>query len=456
MKILSLIKKRIFLLNITLLLVVLLIFNYTSVKAASHDDVPKIQIVTLEHTPFIEGENNSLIIVCENYAGDIQYQLFHNCDAPDESSWDLFDNSNLINGWTNPVPANSPIILDISSLNLQSKKYNLTLKIKRTGLKGKYESKYGNYDVVYPFQITVHKNEELNRTNNIETLKSDYTNNDKLLVNENDNHKNLLYKLHLYSFNEDKWYSNLTDYVNKITYCLSNLSPGKYIVNIWYKSKDSNSTYDGIITKLINLKDNSCSKQLDEINVNNNNSNNAPPEETITEKVAEKNPRTQSEIQKNLYEYLMDENNLESVKNTSLKLNNGSEDNSCVYFTSEALRRLNVDIARTVYNTGSLVNDKYRKVSLTKTLLKKGWKYSCDFKNLLPGDICFTTPYGGGEGKPTHSYIFMGWVDENSTKYAYVCDNQTTDYGINYHIRNIDFATEDKEAFYYFMYKPLD
>ena len=49
----------------------------------------------------------------------------------------------------------------------------------------------------------------------------------------------------------------------------------------------------------------------------------------------------------------------------------------------------------------------------------------------------------------------MGWVVENSFDYAYVCDNQSYDYGYTYHKRNVKVALSNKEAFSYFMYLPL-
>jgi hypothetical protein len=91
-----------------------------------------------------------------------------------------------------------------------------------------------------------------------------------------------------------------------------------------------------------------------------------------------------------------------------------------------------------------------RTSNFSSYLSAQGWKKSFDYKQLKPGDICFTTYVGG---IPSHTYIFMGWVKEGEFKNAYVVDNQIYDYKSAYHIRNISYATKDKEAFYYFMYK---
>jgi len=151
--------------------------------------------------------------------------------------------------------------------------------------------------------------------------------------------------------------------------------------------------------------------------------------------------RTQSTIGTNLYNYLMNYDNRQSVLNRAVELHNGITSNNCVYFASEALRRAGLtDLPNYVANT----------VTLTSQLRSRGWETSTDLSMLLPGDICFTTSYGYG---PTHTYTFMGWVSEGSYEYAYVCDNQGYDYGCNdYHKRNISFATPTKDALSYFMY----
>ena len=153
--------------------------------------------------------------------------------------------------------------------------------------------------------------------------------------------------------------------------------------------------------------------------------------------------RTQSTIGTNLYNYLMNYDNRQSVLNRAVELHNGITSNNCVYFASEALRRAGLtDLPNYVANT----------VTLTSQLRSRGWETSTDLSMLLPGDICFTTSYGYG---PTHTYTFMGWVstDTYDYDYAYVCDNQGYDYGCNdYHKRNISFATPTKDALSYFMY----
>lgn len=163
--------------------------------------------------------------------------------------------------------------------------------------------------------------------------------------------------------------------------------------------------------------------------------------------------RKQSDVQSQLYSFLSVPSNREKVKNHVRALNRGHYHNACVYYTSEALRHVGVNLPKSVNHTGRPGKDRFKHRSLTQHLLKMGWKIEKDMTKLMPGDVCFTT--NGSLGAPTHAYIFMGWVKQGSYDYAYICDNQVYDYGSTYHKRNIRIAIPEKEAFAYFMYKPV-
>jgi len=159
--------------------------------------------------------------------------------------------------------------------------------------------------------------------------------------------------------------------------------------------------------------------------------------------------RFHSSIHNNLYKFLANNENRKTVYAAAVSLNYGSSDNTCVYFTCEVLRRTGCKIPKYVANTSQLLNK----------LQNDDWKKCYDYKELLPGDICFTTdPWLNKNGTPTHTYIFMGWVTEGNYDYAYVCDNQPKDYGGNiYHKRNITRKVKEngktKEPFSFFMHK---
>lgn len=148
-----------------------------------------------------------------------------------------------------------------------------------------------------------------------------------------------------------------------------------------------------------------------------------------------------------LSDYLSTEKNRNSVAERANELHGGTLHNSCVYYASEALRRVGVEIPDSMSLIPPFIDE----------LEKHGFKTSYDLDELKPGDICFTTDVNGVfGGRPTHTYIFMGW---ESKGVARIVDNQLYDYGDVYHTRLIDFhylnnkKDKPKEATAFFMYK---
>ena len=158
-------------------------------------------------------------------------------------------------------------------------------------------------------------------------------------------------------------------------------------------------------------------------------------------------PHRDAQLLEQLYQYMLETENQTEVFHAAVAQNGGKTLNTCVYFVSEALRENGIPIPEGTCNTSQLIS----------VLEKKRWKKNRDYKNLKPGNIVFTTDAAGNpDGKPTHTYIFMEWVDEGNYNYAYICDNQVNDYnGQAYHIRNIKNPDKvngaEKEAFGFFM-----
>lgn len=137
-----------------------------------------------------------------------------------------------------------------------------------------------------------------------------------------------------------------------------------------------------------------------------------------------------------LFKYMTNVNNQLSVDSAAVALHDGNTSNNCVYFASEALRRIGVNIPKTTCNT-------YQFENLLKSL---GFVYSYDFSQIKPGDIVFTNNY-------SHVYIFMCWDKDG---YAYIVDNQRTSFGNQVlHERLVlqDTATTDRAThFFYYPY----
>jgi len=136
-----------------------------------------------------------------------------------------------------------------------------------------------------------------------------------------------------------------------------------------------------------------------------------------------------------LFKYMTNVNNQTSVDSTAIWLHGGTTSNNCVYFASEALRRIGVSIPRAVANTYQFENQ----------LKSWGFTYSYDLSQLKPGDIVFTNNY-------SHVYIFMCWDNDG---YAYIVDNQGTSYGNSVlHKRKIFEDTASSDRATHFFYYP--
>lgn len=153
------------------------------------------------------------------------------------------------------------------------------------------------------------------------------------------------------------------------------------------------------------------------------------------------------DISNRIYGFMKSERNQKKVFKDAIALNNNDPSNTCVYFVAEVLRKNNIPVAKETANTTQLMY----------VLKDRGWKKDNNYKNLKLGDIVFTTDsLGNKNGAPSHAYVFMGWVNEGSYDYAYICDNQARDYENKiYHIRNIKNRDTvngiSKDAFSFFM-----
>ena len=145
-----------------------------------------------------------------------------------------------------------------------------------------------------------------------------------------------------------------------------------------------------------------------------------------------------SQLQYELYYYMLNPDNQVSVHNRALVLHDGLAINNCVYFQSEVLRRMGLDISNSMANV----------VKYSNLLSKLGFKKDTNIANLKPGDIVFTQGY-------THVYSFMGWVNPGKYDYAYVVDNQAKVFDCQvYHVRKVDTddSVQDTDAMAFFMY----
>lgn len=214
--------------------------------------IPKVAIVSLDHVPFAQGDSNSFHIAATNYNNNVQYQLFYIQESV-MKEWKLIDIPYSSDGWTTGnKKVDEPVLVDITKLNLKPDNYRFAIRIKRTGIKGLYQNKYGNYDDAYAFNLTVVKSSNIKLNGNMNIEKTNFLRSENLVIKGvGDSSKDMQYRLHLFDIKNNKWLTNLTEYNTNISYSLKNIPEGTYIVDIWAKDIKSKNKYDGWKLKII-------------------------------------------------------------------------------------------------------------------------------------------------------------------------------------------------------------
>ena len=228
-----------------------------SVINVKKETIPTVDLVSLDHQPFVAGDNNAFYVVSKNYTGKVQYQFFYTCESTMGNKWELINTKEMTNGFTSAADANEPLRVDLSSLKLKGENYRFAIRVKRVGFQGTYKNQYGDYDNAYPFNLTVEAKNLMNLNDEMLINKDNFAKNDQLKVTGvKSASETTQYKLHLYDVKNNQWLTNLTEYDKTIDYDLSNIPSGTYVLNIWAKDETSNNKYDGWKLKVININSN--------------------------------------------------------------------------------------------------------------------------------------------------------------------------------------------------------
>lgn len=150
---------------------------------------------------------------------------------------------------------------------------------------------------------------------------------------------------------------------------------------------------------------------------------------------------TSEKLNSKIYTYLTDSKNRTTSLNKATALNKGNSKGLATTFVAQVLRDNGYTISDKIINTDALV----------KQLENDGWEKITDYNKLEPGDVCFTVK--STSGAPSHTYIFMGWVQAGKTDNGYIVDSQISEYKDTYHQRNISVSTPKKDKFDFFMRK---
>ncbi|MBU3128236.1 peptide ABC transporter substrate-binding protein [Clostridium tagluense] len=94
-------------------------------------------------------DNRQLLVTTKGYEGMIQYQIFYSQQNSSNINWNLVTTPDMVNGWTLPICGVNLTKIDLSHLKLEPSQYRFAIRVKRSGEKGKYSNKYGEYDDAY-------------------------------------------------------------------------------------------------------------------------------------------------------------------------------------------------------------------------------------------------------------------------------------------------------------------
>ncbi|MEG2353107.1 MAG: hypothetical protein RSB70_00525 [Clostridium sp.] len=144
-----------------------------------------------------------------------------------------------------------------------------------------------------------------------------------------------------------------------------------------------------------------------------------------------------------IYEYAKSDDNRQTSLDKAIELNQGSSSGVSAIMISQILRNNGYEVPEDVYSTSALRN----------YLSDNGFTKETDLSKLKPGDICFTKDMDQIEDTPSHTYIFIKWIEEGKTSFAQVVDSHVKDYGATLHERNIDETVDGKDNLNYFYTK---
>lgn len=119
-------------------------------------------------------------------------------------------------------------------------------------------------------------------------------------------------------------------------------------------------------------------------------------------------------IASTIVSFLNLQSNIDIAEGQALSLHDGVSSNNCVYFSSSVLRDIGINVPAGMANTQHYV----------PYVAALGFTKDYNVNDLYPGNICFTV--SDGTNYPTHTFIFMGWVNPFDHTLAYVADNQSS------------------------------
>lgn len=213
---------------------------FVSISANAQEQLPKINFLGIEHSPLVEGDNESFYITSD-YEGLVQYRAW--MKKLGNNSWE-----DITKGYMEAIDAKTPYIIS-PDRKFTEGKYQISVWVKRAGIDGVSKNDNGTYDAYYISNLNCVKKDDNNRVyvnGSMEMEKTEYQLGEEVVISGINNIGGIQgpykYKLHYFSPNkangkDSGWEKNITDYNDKIVWTPT--EAGIYVLDVHVNTEKS-------------------------------------------------------------------------------------------------------------------------------------------------------------------------------------------------------------------------
>ncbi len=221
-------------------------FKDTSYGIPNLDNQFKIERILLNQGPITTAEEMEFFIDLEDgYEGKVEYQLL--CKTADGSL--------TTKGWSSSVDAEEMFKVNMKDFDFKTGENTFIVRVKKSDSDGKYSSDFGAFDAQKEFKVNYNPVNKGNLDYSIEMK-------DGTVHFTSNSEGNQVYKLFLYNHKTDEWITLTDDYITEFDIPLSTYEDDQYILDIWYKDKESVNKYDGWILELLDNDKTTKTKEM--------------------------------------------------------------------------------------------------------------------------------------------------------------------------------------------------
>lgn len=223
--------------------------------AMAVENTVKIAFVGIDHSPLVEGDNESFYLTTVG-AKKVRYRVFLNNANTNKTA-------EITHGYTESVDATKPYIIRPSE-SFKLGKYKLIVWVKEENSIKKYDSEY----IASLSCVSRDDNNRVYSAGDMDIARDVYTVGEKVLINGIKNASGMkgpyTYKLHIYDTETNEWVIDNKEYRNNLEWVPT--KPGTYVLVVWDMSYNSTlwktlikdpekKLYEGWKLKVITVKD---------------------------------------------------------------------------------------------------------------------------------------------------------------------------------------------------------